>query len=62
MELDEEHIKLMLRIINKEINELDIKITEGIKDPYCSYDLFENLSSCRRGLNYLKEILEKKLK
>lgn len=58
LELDEHHIDAIIDLADDEINLLNVKIAEAVKDSYCRYETMEKLSNRRNGLIALIDLLK----
>tara|TARA_R100000951_G_scaffold115360_1_gene123212 strand:+ start:512 stop:712 length:201 start_codon:yes stop_codon:yes gene_type:complete len=58
LELDERDIDAIIDLADDEINLLNVKIAEAVKDSYCRYETMEKLSNRRNGLIALIDLLK----
>ena len=58
LELDEHQIHAIIDLAKDEIELLNTKIEEAVKDSFCRYETMEKLSSRRNGLLALIDMLK----
>lgn len=61
LELDEQQIHAIINLANSEIEMLNGKIAEAVKDSYCKYETMDKLSNRRNGLVALVNLLKEKI-
>ncbi len=58
LELDEKQIDAIILLAESEVESLNTKIAEAVKDSFCKYETMDKLSTRRNGLNALIELLK----
>jgi len=58
LELDEHQVDAIIDLAKDEIELLNTKIEEAVKDSFCRYETMEKLSSRRNGLLALIDMLK----
>jgi len=61
LELDDKQLRVILSLIGNQIEDLDLKISKGIKDSQCSYEEIAEVTRMRNGLSCLRDILNRKM-
>jgi hypothetical protein len=61
LELDKRQIDDIITLVNNELEILNIKISEAVKDSMCSYETMKDLCSRRNGLSTLVVILKENI-
>lgn len=61
LKLDENQLRIILDLVDQEVELLNEKVEKAVKDSHCSYDMLDNLTRTRNGLYYLSKLLKRKL-